>query len=305
MLRDFLLAAIIPHAIALRPIATRPPPHTRSSHVTASLPPPAALPSLPSLAAASILPTCLGFWKTGYAVSYGYGGAMLAAGALTLRCSVPALAQAHALALVFYGLRLNLFLLYRELALPEEIHQMKKREASSADRLKRAPVILGCSALYYLMAAPLRISAVAPTSGPAAAALVACSFLGFGIAALGDTIKTYVKAKEGKGYLVTSGPFRYLRHPNYTGELFGWTASALLGALVALSQGASFARSVLPWLIGSAVGWVGILFVLAGEAAAGLEKKQKAKYGGTPKYEEWVQGSWAGPVIAMGGSTDK
>ena len=74
---------------------------------------------------------------------------------------------------------------------------------------------------------------------------------------------------------------------------------------MALSQGASFARSVLPWLIGSAVGWVGILFVLAGEAAAGLEKKQKAKYGGTPKYEEWVQGSWAGPVIAMGGSTDK
>ena len=42
--------------------------------------------ALPGVAAAT-LPTCLGFWKTGYAVSYGYGGAMLAAGALTLRCS--------------------------------------------------------------------------------------------------------------------------------------------------------------------------------------------------------------------------
>ena len=45
---------------------------------------------------------------------------------------------------------------------------------------------------------------------------------------------------------------------------------------------------------------MGILFVLAGEATAGLEKKQKEKYGGDPKYEAWVKGSWAGPMIAMG-----
>ena len=34
-----------------------------------------------------------------------------------------------------------------------------------------------------------------------------------------------------------------------------------------------------------------------GEAAVGLEKKQKEKYGGTPEYENWVKGSWSGPVF--------
>ena len=28
------------------------------------------------------------------------------------------------------------------------------------------------------------------------------------------------------------------------------------------------------------------------------EKKQREKYGGTPEYEEWVKGSWAGPMVA-------
>ena len=44
----------------------------------------AALPSVPALAVAALLPTCLGFWKTGYAVSYGYGGAIALSALLTL-----------------------------------------------------------------------------------------------------------------------------------------------------------------------------------------------------------------------------
>ena len=47
----------------------------------------------------------------------------------------------------------------------------------------------------------------------------------------------------------------------------------------------------------AAVGTAGIAYVLM-EAAGGLEKKQKGKYGGTAQYEEWVKGSWAGPVLA-------
>ena len=259
-----------------------------------------ALPSLPALAAASALPTCLGFWKTGYAVSYGYGGAMAAAAALTLSAGPHPLAKAHAAALLFYGVRLNLFLLYRELALPVEVHQMKQRDASLVQRLRRAPVIVGCSLLYFLMAAPLRITALGHSS-PSAAFAVALAFLGFAVAAAGDAIKSIVKARKGADHLVTSGPFRWLRHPNYTGEIFGWSASAAAAVLVAVAEGAAFCTSMAPWLVGSALGWVGILFVLAGEATGGLEQKQKDKYAGDPKYEAWVQRSWAGPMIALPG----
>ena len=72
--------------------------------------------------------------------------------------------------------------------------------------------------------------------------------------------------------------------------------------LAAVASGASFARTVAAWLVGAMLGWVGILFVLAGEATAGLEKKQRAKYGGTEKYEAWVKRSWAGPMLAIGAS---
>jgi len=264
----------------------------------------AALPSVPALAATSLLPTCLGLWKTGYAVSYGYGGAMFAAGTLMLRCELNLLARAHALALCFYGLRLNLFLLYRELFLPVEVHQMKQRDASLSDRLKRLPVIVGCSFLYYCMAAPLRITALATWpvdhGGSSVAAAVALAFVGFAVAALGDVFKTVVKAKKGPGHLVTGGPFRWLRHPNYTGEIFGWSASAIAALLLAALQpsGSTFLRSFAPWILASLVGWAGIFGVLAGEATAGLEKKQRERYGGTPEYEAWVTSSWAGPMVS-------
>lgn len=261
-----------------------------------------SLPSTTTLAAAAALPTCLGLWRTGYTVSYGYGGAMTASGAAMMLCAETILAKAHAAAFIFYGLRLNLFLLYRELTLPVDVHQMKRREASLAARLKRAPVIIGCSLLYYLMAAPLRVTALAPGGHAAATAAVAVTFVGFGVAATGDIMKTVVKAREGKDFLVTGGPFRWLRHPNYSGELVGWTASVMASILAAVASGASFARTVAAWLVGAMLGWVGILFVLAGEATAGLEKKQRAKYGGTEKYEAWVKRSWAGPMLAIGAS---
>jgi len=76
-----------------------------------------ALPSTAALAAASTIPTLLGFWKSEYGVSYAYGFAMAAAGAMHLANPSP-LAVAHAAVVLAYGARLNLFLLYREMAIP-------------------------------------------------------------------------------------------------------------------------------------------------------------------------------------------
>jgi hypothetical protein len=91
--------------------------------------------------------------------------------------------------------RLNAFLLYRELALPVEAHQMKARDASVAERLKRLPVVVGCAVLYFCMAAPLRITALAAGgSSPLVAAAVALAFVSFGVAAVGDI---YVSTRSG------------------------------------------------------------------------------------------------------------
>ena len=271
--------ALAPRNKALAPRRTLAPPRR--------LAPVAALPGV----AAATLPTCLGFWKGGYAVSYGYGGAMAAAGALALQAGAAGVGAAHAAALLFYGARLNLFLLYRELFLPVSIHQMKPRPASLAQRLKRAPVVIGCSLLYYCMAAPLKLTAgcVEPTGGVGAA--VAVAWFGFALGAVGDVYKSAAKAVRGADALVTGGPFALLRHPNYTGEMIGWAGSAAAGVLAV--SGALRANAV--WTAVSLAGLVGIFNVLAGEATAGLERKQRAKYGASPEYQAWVRRTWAGP----------
>jgi steroid 5-alpha reductase family enzyme len=267
----------------------------------ASAAPVSALPPISAVAAACVAPTCLGFWRSGYAVSYAYGGAMAAGGWLMLPRE--GLAAWHAAAYLAYGLRLCAFLAYRQLALPASVHQMVARAASPSERLRRAPVVLGCALLYYCMLAPLRVTASvgAAASAPAAAA-VGVMWAGLAVAALGDAVKSAVKAREGYGYaalasnhLVRAFPFSLLRHPNYTGEFVGWGASFAAAVLSAVS--ASAVRAHLAWLVTSAIGTVGIMFVLM-EAAGGLEKKQRAKYAGRAEYEEWIKGSWAGPVLA-------
>ena len=108
---------------ALAASLTVTPQHHRGPSLTPQLlfhraaPPVLALPSTAALATASTIPTLLGFWKSEYGVSYAYGFAMAAAGAMHLSNPSP-LAVAHAAVLLAYGSRLNLFLLYRELAIP-------------------------------------------------------------------------------------------------------------------------------------------------------------------------------------------
>ena len=114
---------------------------------------PPLLPPMHKILLACILPTTLGFYKSEYGVSYGYGTAMAASSYLilssisqsaglpltspfvstnpaviltalsttinNLRTLLPtSLPAFHAFATFFYGSRLNLFLLYRELCLP-------------------------------------------------------------------------------------------------------------------------------------------------------------------------------------------
>ena len=281
-----------------------------------------ALPPLQAVALACLIPTSLGFYKYEYGVSYGYGLSVATVAGLVLQSlrlvdhSTTCWAQWHAIALVAYGLRLSLFLLYRECRLPrfraqrERIEQARgtKKQPSQlklTNRIvARTPLVLGCAALYAGMAAPLWVTAqsmavttsTASTCGVVAAlgkVSVACTWIGFLVAAWGDLQKTYVKAKKGENTLVKGGVFAWLRHPNYTGEAFGWTASFMASVMAAVS---SWDSKFIGPLAASFLGWVGIVGVLA-MATTGLEKRQREKYETNPDYEKWIRRSWAGPTL--------
>jgi len=266
--------------------------------------------SVGQYAMASLLPASLGLWRTGYAVSYGYGGAMLSTGLLHLLSNagnLSKLQQCHVALYALYGMRLVGFLLHREIKLPVEIHKMARRPASLLQRMKRLPVIIGCSVLYACMSAgPMQTLALTTTSTTSSTVsnitntlLLLIGLGGFALGAVGDWYKCKVKARDGPQTLVTTGPFAIFRHPNYTGEMIGWTCTCLLLPLLnVVASGSCIRRKVIPWLLSSIVGWAGIVFaVLIGEATIGLEQQQFETYGGTPEYEKWIQTSWSGPML--------
>ena len=110
LLRHLLLICpALAASLTVTPQHHRGPPLTPQLLSHRAAPPVLALPSTAALATASTIPTLLGFWKSEYGVSYAYGFAMAAAGAMHLSNPSP-LAVAHAAVLLAYGFRLNLFL---------------------------------------------------------------------------------------------------------------------------------------------------------------------------------------------------
>ena len=330
---------------------------------------PLVLPTIPRLALVCLLPTLLGYYKSEYGVSYGYGTAvasssylilssianaaglplfpvikdfasfahfqpagvvcLLSTALCNLRSLLPtSLPAFHAFALFFYGTRLDMFLLYRELflarfrAMRERIEERAKKQGS---RWKRTPFLLSCAFLYFCMMSPLLITsqvcdgmsmACGPNLGLGGGPIpilelslrfsVVMALLGFLLGAFGDLNKTISKAFQGEDALITGGIFRFLRHPNYTGEVIGWVSSCLAGFLAVFRKAVSIGnsggnmalwKSMAPYLFLSLMGATGISFVLM-TATTGLEFRQNEKYGDSDEYQKWIKKSWVGFKMA-------
>lgn len=266
------------------------------------------LPSIQTIALSCLIPTSLGYIRYEYGVSYGYGSSVAILAVLILRqLSYGTMAYWHAWALIFYGIRLNLFLLYRELYITrfrkfrQQIEERRTATMKGGDttsiqtRLQsRTPFVIGCATLYACLVAPLIITSQEVMSSNVF--LVNCfiglTWVGFVVAALGDLQKSFIKATLGEDVLVKGTLFSRLRHPNYTGEALAWTSSFLASVTVAIMNRQP--NFILP-LLAATFGWIGIIGVLV-MAATGLEKRQFEKYKDTVEYQQWIKRSWAGPT---------
>ena len=124
-------AAIAPQHNLLR---TPPPPRAA-----------AAAPTVGALAAAAIVPPALGFLKSEYTVSYGYALATAATGALLVRAQPASpLGAVHAALVAAYGVRLGVFLLYREVCIPRFRAFTARVERRAPPLAARIPFIFSC-----------------------------------------------------------------------------------------------------------------------------------------------------------------
>ena len=126
---------------------------------------PVVLAPVAKVALSCLVPTSLGFFKSEYGVSYGYGTSVALVAALVLQQLTPGtVPYYHALALLFYGTRLDLFLLYREVFIPKFRKFRDKIEEKAPDnRLSRTPFILSCALLYACLGAPLFVTSTCTT----------------------------------------------------------------------------------------------------------------------------------------------
>jgi steroid 5-alpha reductase family enzyme len=118
----------------------------------------------------------------------------------------------------------------------------------------------------------------APGVGPWTIAGVALWSIGLVIEAVADAQKSSFRARdENRGRFITSGLWRYSRHPNYFGEMLVWWGLFVLA--VPFLDGAAFAVVIGPVFI--------TLLLLFVSGIPPLERSAEAKYGNDPAYRDY------------------
>lgn len=234
--------------------------------------------------AVSLAAAVVGFHNYIWFFSVGYGLAIAAIGcALVIgfhgSMYLPALLAC--LLLVVYGLRLSGYLLIREI----KSSAYKKILSPEIARSKTMPVVakislwLVCGLLYTLMTCPLYYRLYNGVSADfmlwIGLFVMVCGFV---LEAAADLQKTAAKKKNSRRF-VDTGLFRFVRCPNYLGELLIWTGMLL--------SGTTALKGVLQWAL-ALLGYALIVWVMF-SGARRLELRQDKNYGSDPEYQKYVR----------------
>jgi len=118
----------------------------------------------------------------------------------------------------------------------------------------------------------------APSFGPWAVAGVVIWFVGLAIETVSDAQKSAFRGTEkNRGRFISSGLWRYSRHPNYFGEMLVWWGLFIYA--VPFLHGAAFAVAIGPLFL--------TLLLLFVSGIPLLERSAEEKYGADPAYREY------------------
>jgi steroid 5-alpha reductase family enzyme len=238
--------------------------------------------------ALALLISALGFVRVVWFVSLGYAGSVSAIALLSawlFRDALTPWSALHAGLLVVYGVRLGSYLLRRELLPAYAPAREDAKQRGASVKLAIKPLIwVSVALLYVLMTAPLLLMLVdartAPPSGLLPSQLIglAIAASGLGLEALADHQKSSFKAINPKRWCDV-GLYRWVRCPNYLGEMIFW-----LGSFVA---GLSALDHWLHWLA-ALVGLICIELIMMGSTKR-LEAGQLERYGAHPDYQRYLR----------------
>ncbi|MDJ0754551.1 MAG: DUF1295 domain-containing protein [Ardenticatenaceae bacterium] len=235
----------------------------------------------------ALLVSSLGFYRVVYFISVGYAFSIVGMALFTTINHFDNLTWVAALQnlfLVLWGARLGVFLVYREFRTTyrRELGDVAQRSAGMAWS-RKAIIWISVSILYLLMFSP---SLFRLLNGPSSS-WIGYFVEGFGlllmgsgllIEAAGDRQKSAFKVRFPNQFC-NEGLYRWVRCPNYLGEITFWVGHWIVGVTVY--------NTPLRWLA-SLIGVICLMLIMMGSTKR-LEEKQDRRYGDQPAYQAYVQ----------------
>ena len=232
--------------------------------------------------AVAFLVSAIGFKNYIWFFSIGYGLSIAAEGILLLVLYGDSLTLGTALCcaiFVVYGLRLGGYLAYREMKLKSYHKHLagEIKDSKTIPLIAKLSIWFFCAVLYVAMVCPV-FYRLHNGSGSDVFTYVgaALMFAGFLMETVADAQKKAAK-KTAPHRFVDTGLYRFVRCPNYLGELILWTGVLVVG-FGSLSGAGQWALAI--------VGYLGILYVMF-SGARRLEIRQNRTYGADSAYQKY------------------
>ena len=226
--------------------------------------------------------SAIGFHNYIWFFSVGYGLSIAGEGLFLLLLFPRELSLGTALCCVIfivYGLRLGGYLLYRELELKSYHKHLGDdiKDSKAIPLVAKLSIWFFCAVLYVTMVCPV-FYRLHNGSGSDLFTYIgaALMLLGFLLETAADQQKKAAKAIQPHRF-VDTGLYRFVRCPNYLGELILWTGVLVtgFGSLTGAGQ----------WVL-ALIGYLGILYVMF-SGARRLELRQNKTYGADPEYRKY------------------
>ena len=181
--------------------------------------------------------------------------------------------------LLIYGVRLGGYLLIRELKSTAYKTLLKNESKDHVPVFVKICIWIACALLYVCESAPVFFR-MKNGFGNDAFAVIGIVLMAGGI--LLEMVADYQKSAAKKidsHMFVSSGVYKWVRCPNYFGELLLWTG-AFVSCLNVLT-------GALQWIL-VVLGYIGIIYVMF-SGARRLELRQDKNYGGMEAYRKYVK----------------
>jgi steroid 5-alpha reductase family enzyme len=179
-----------------------------------------------------------------------------------------------------WGLRLSLYILWRNWGKPEDFRYAKWREEAGRRWwwISFFKVFLLQGVLLWIISAPLVVGVASPTP-PSLGLLEGSGVLvwayGFFFEAVGDwQLARFKSDPANRGKLMDRGVWRYTRHPNYFGDAAQWWGFYLVAAATGIGALTVFSPALMTFLLVRVSG-VGML--------------EKTLKGTKPGYREYME----------------